>query len=340
MRAVRSWLDAIGQVFQAIPDLATPDQVQSALREILDDPELRLYWWDWEVERYVDVRGVTARPGGEPGMVTTLIGYESRKIGAIVHAARLLEDAEFGETFVPLLRIAMERDRLHRDLVAKLEQLQASRRRILEAGDEARRRLERNLHDGAQQRLTAALLAARTLSSELAGDAGPGAKARALLAELEGAIDDLRELARGLDPPLLARQGLEAALRAGAARSSLPIDLDLELPRRLPGATEAAAYYVCSEACTNAVKHARATRLALQVVDDGSILTVTVRDDGVGGACIECEEEATGLGGLLDRVETLGGTLELVSPDGMGTTLTAVLPLGATGPHTSLTALS
>jgi signal transduction histidine kinase len=223
----------------------------------------------------------------------------------------------------------MERDRLYRDLVAKLDQLKASRLRILQAGDEERRRLERNLHDGAQQRLTAALLGLRAVAGEVADDPSLGPRAADALGDLEGAIADLRELARGLDPPLLARQGLAAAIRAGAARASLPVELDLILPRRLGPALEAAAYYVCAEAVTNTVKHARATQAWLRVVDDGSTLTVTVRDDGVGGACIECQDEATGLGGLVDRVETLGGTLEVVSPDGDGTTLTAVFPLAA-----------
>jgi signal transduction histidine kinase len=118
----------------------------------------------------------------------------------------------------------------------------------------------------------------------------------------------------------------------------LPVDLDLVLPRRLTPALEAAAYYVCAEAVTNTVKHARATQAWLRVVDDGSTLTVTVRDDGIGGACVECQDEATGLGGLVDRVETLGGTLEVVSPDGAGTNLTAVFPLAA-DPHSSITAL-
>jgi signal transduction histidine kinase len=327
MRAVASWLDTIGQVIQAIPDLATPEQVQSALREILRDPELRLYWWDWELERYVDVDGVPAEPRGLAGTVTTWVGYETRRVGAIVHVGRLLEDAEFTETFVPVVRIAMERDRLHRDLVAKLEQLKASRLRILQAGDEERRRLERNLHDGAQQRLTAALLGIRAVAGEVADDPGLGPRAADALMELEGAIADLRELARGLDPPLLARQGLEAAVQAGARRASLPVELELVLPRRLPAPLEAAAYYVCAEAVTNTVKHARATHVWLRIVDDGPTLTVTVRDDGVGGACVECQDEATGLGGLVDRVETLGGTLEVVSPDGAGTTLTAVFPV-------------
>jgi signal transduction histidine kinase len=324
---VVTWLDTIGRVFEGIPDLAAPDEVESALAEILEDPLLQLYWWDWELERYVDVRGVAAQPAAPPGAAVTWIGYETRKVGALVHEMRLVDVPEFTTTLVPLMRIAMERDRLHRDLVSKLEQLRASRLRILEAADGERRRLERNLHDGAQQRLTAALLGLRSLASRLAEDPELRSMAQGTLEELEGAIDELRELARGLHPPLLANRGLEAALRAGASRAALPVEVDLRLPRRLPEAVEAAAYYVCAEACTNAVKHARASGLWLRAVDEGSTLTVAVRDDGIGGACIECQDEASGLGGLVDRVEALGGTLAIVSPDGAGTTLTAVFPL-------------
>lgn len=329
MSEVASWLDTVARVFHVIPDLATPEQVESALRDILEDPGLRLYWWDWERERYVDVQGRGAVPEASSGATVTWIEYESRKIGAMAHDGRLLETREFTETFLPLMRIAMERDRLHRDLVAKLDQLSASRLRILEAGDAERRRLERNLHDGAQQQLTAALLRTRSLATKVGDDPELGPLARGAVEELELAIEDLRGLARGLHPPLLAREGLAAALRAGATRSSLAVELDLELPRRLPKAVEAAAYYVCAEACTNAVRHARASGIWIRAADDGSTLTVVVRDDGVGGACIECQEEATGLGGLVDRVEALGGSLELESPEGAGTTLTAVFPLSA-----------
>ncbi|HSI98267.1 MAG TPA: hypothetical protein VK926_07885, partial [Gaiellaceae bacterium] len=149
-----SWFDAIGKIFHVIPDLATPDEVQESLRGILDDPTLELFWWDWERDRYVDVGG-SDRGVAEPGSdrVVTLVDYESRKVGAIAHDPKLLARPEFLETFVPTMRIAMERDRLHRDLVAKLDELKASRLRMVRAGDQERRRLERNLHDGAQQRL-------------------------------------------------------------------------------------------------------------------------------------------------------------------------------------------
>jgi len=137
-----------------------------------------------------------------------------------------------------------------------------------------------------------------------------------------GHVEQARVVGKRPDLPCLV-----ADPRDGAARAAIPVEVDLRLPRRLPEALEAAAYYVCSEACTNAVKHARASGLWLTVADEESRLTVVVRDDGIGGACIECQEEASGLGGLVDRVEALGGTLAIVSPDGGGTTLTAVFPL-------------
>ena len=327
MSEVASWLDTIGRVFHWIPDLATPPQVESALREILEDPDLRLYWWDWEFERYVDVWGGRAEPNADDGLAVTWLDYETRRIGAIVHDPRLLETPGFTESFVPLIRIAMERDRLHRDLVLKLDQLKASRLRIVEAGDEERQRLERNLHDGAQQRLTAALIPLRSLATKLDAAHELRPLAQAAIEDLAGAIDDLRELARGLHPPLLAREGLGAALRAGAMRSAVPVELDLELPRRLPSAVEAAAYYIVAEAVTNTVKHANASCVWVCVTEADGTLTVDVRDDGIGGACIDCDAESTGLGGLVDRVEALDGALEVDSPEGVGTRLTATFPI-------------
>jgi signal transduction histidine kinase len=332
MLSPQPWLDTIRRIFDSIPDLATPAEVEGALREILEDPTLRVFWWDWERECYVGVDGESCAPEPAPGTVVTPIEYETRRIGALVHDPRLVGDPEFTEAFVPMIRIAMERDRLHRDLVAKLEQLQASRARIVRAGDSERRRLERNLHDGAQQRLTAALLTLRALEAEVAGDRSLIAFVERTLDEIQSAIDELREIARGLHPPLLAREGLEPALRSGASRASVPVELELRIPERLPPPVEAAAYYVAAEAVTNTVKHARATRAWLSAVQSGETLTVVVRDDGVGGACVDCAtEEATGLGGLKDRVEALGGTFDVLSPEGGGTCLTAVFPVPAPG---------
>jgi signal transduction histidine kinase len=325
----RRTLTAIEQIFHVIPDLATPEQVQSSLRGILDDPSLELFWWDRETERYVDVHdgpGELATVDGAEPRTATLIGYETRRVGAILHDAKLLERDDFLEAFVPAMRIALERDRLHRDLLLKIDQLKASRLRIVETADDERRRLERNLHDGAQQRLVVVLLALRALERRVREDPQLEPVVRGAREELEGAIEDLRELARGLHPPLLAQQGLEAALRAGAARSSVPVELELRLEKGLPPAIEAAAYYVCAEAATNAIKHARCSQVWMSVVHVPGTLTVKVRDDGVGGASIG-EGSATGLCGLRDRVETLAGTLVVESPAGGGTTLVAVFPV-------------
>jgi signal transduction histidine kinase len=322
-----SLLDAVGQIFTLIPDLATPEQVQASLREILADPTLELFWWDWEAEHYVDVRGDPAAPVEAPGRAVTAVEYESRKVGAIVHDPRFLEDPAFRGSLVPTMRIAMERDRLHRDLVDKLDQLKASRLRIVEAAEDERRRLQRNLHDGAQQRLVVALLGLRAVEQRVAGDPVLAPIVRDTRNELEGAIEDLRELARGLHPPLLAQRGLAAAVRAGADRASMPVELDLRLDERLPPVIEAAAYYVCAEAVTNAVKHAQATRVRLSIVHEEHTLTVEVRDDGVGGARIDDTADSTGLCGLRDRVEALSGTLSLQSPPDAGTRLVATFPL-------------
>lgn len=329
MRGQPSWLDAVGQIFTAIPDLATPLQVELALREILEDPALRLFWWDWEAECYVDVHDAPADLLPNGSQVLTLVDYDARKVGALLHDPQLLEQPQFLDAFVPTMRIAMERDRLHRDLVGKLEELRASRMRIITAGDQERRRLERNLHDGAQQRLVVALLTLRRLEHRLEKEGEAPAELSTARSELEGAIEDLRELARGLHPPLLARRGLAAAVRAASARSAIPIELELRVGEGLPPAVEAAAYYVCAEAVTNTVKHAQASTAWIRIEQENGRLEVDVRDDGIGGACIDCDEEASGLGGLADRIEALGGSIDLTSPAGEGTRIVAVFPLAS-----------
>ncbi|MGZ8687977.1 MAG: sensor histidine kinase [Gaiellaceae bacterium] len=322
-------LTAVEQIFHVVPDLATPEQVQASVREILGDPTLELFWWDRDGERYVDVHdgpGELATVDASAPRVATLVEYETRKVGAILHDPRLLERPDFLEAFVPAMRIAMERDRLHRDLLEKIDELKASRLRIVEAADEERRRLERNLHDGAQQRLVVVLLGLHALEKRVRDVAQLQPLVASAREELEGAIEDLRELARGLHPPLLAQQGLEAAVRAGARRSAIPVQLELRLGGSLPAPIEAAAYYVCAEAVTNAIKHVQCSKVSLSLMHEAGILTVEVTDDGVGGAALG-EGTASGLYGLRDRVEALDGNLTIESPAGAGTRLVAVFPV-------------
>jgi PAS domain S-box-containing protein len=198
-------------------------------------------------------------------------------------------------------------------------QLAASRARIVQAGDAERRRLERNLHDGAQQRLVSLSITLRLAARRHQEDH----ELLHAVEELGHALEELRELARGIHPAVLTEYGLGPALDALAARATLPVDLDVELAERLPPAVEAAAYYVVAEALTNVAKYARASGARVHVFRNDGGAVVEVRDDGVGGA----QESGSGLRGLADRVEALGGGLWLNSPPGAGTTLLAEIPV-------------
>jgi signal transduction histidine kinase len=206
--------------------------------------------------------------------------------------------------------------------------LTASRARIVATADATRSRIERDLHDGAQQRLVSVALRLRAARATVPPDLGElAAELDSLGAELNGALDEVGEIARGIHPAALAKGGLRAALRALARRSPIPVDLDLRAKGRLPEHAEVSAYYVVAEALTNAVRHARASAASVEVEAVGEVLRVAVRDDGAGGANFT---GGTGLVGLKDRVEALGGRIFLDSPRGAGTCLRVELPLAAT----------
>jgi PAS domain S-box-containing protein len=216
--------------------------------------------------------------------------------------------------------------RLNDELHARLEELAASRARIVTAGDVERRRLERNLHDGAQQRLVALSLSLRLALAKLGS--APTAVRAALAdacSELGLALDELRELARGLHPAVLNEHGLRAAVEALADRVPVPVEITDIPDERLPEPVEAGAYYLIAEALTNVTKYAEASTVSIRVTaGDASVVVVDVSDDGVGGAD---PAAGSGLRGLADRVEALGGSLEVVSPAGAGTTLRAEIPM-------------
>jgi signal transduction histidine kinase len=197
--------------------------------------------------------------------------------------------------------------------------------RLVEAGDAERRRLERNLHDGAQQRLVALSLALRLAQSKLGSDP---ARADAILsdaaAELALALQELRELARGIHPAMLSERGLNAALESLAERSPVPVELDADPGERLAEPVEAAAFYVASEALANVAKYAHANGVVVGVRRESGRVVLTISDDGIGGAD---PVRGSGLRGLVDRVEALGGRLQVTSPPGEGTLVRAELPL-------------
>jgi signal transduction histidine kinase len=209
------------------------------------------------------------------------------------------------------------------------DELAASRRRIVEASDAERRRIERNLHDGAQQRLVALSVGLRLAQGRLARDPDEAAELLAVAAEeLSEALTELRELAQGIHPAVLTERGLEAALEVLAARAPLPVALEVRLDAEVPEAVEAAAYYVASEALANVVKHARARSAAIRAGAVDGRVAIEVEDDGVGGA----DPGGSGLCGLRDRVETLAGRLLVESTHGSGTRVRAELPLRPFGP--------
>jgi signal transduction histidine kinase len=219
--------------------------------------------------------------------------------------------ADFAELVATAIANAQARD-----------ELMASRARIVAAGDEARRRIERDLHDGAQQRLVTLTMHVRSLEASLPSDNGLKHEIVGFAGELAAASEELRQLSHGIHPAVLSNAGLRAALRALCRRAAMPVELSINVERRLPESVEVAAYYVVAEALTNAAKHARASLITITVDADDVSLRLSVADDGVGGA----NPRGSGLLGLKDRVEALGGRMDIASRDGEGTTLAAEFP--------------
>ena len=229
------------------------------------------------------------------------------------------EDGEHGEERYLLCGTDVTEWRRQQEL------LRESRARIVRAADDERRRLERNLHDGAQQRLVSLLLTLRLIERRLADDDELASEVAAARAELAAALDELRELAQGLHPAVLTTRGLAPALQAIAARAAVPVELEVELDERPSPAAESAVYYVVAEAVTNAQKHAEASVIRIAVRRSGSTLDVQIVDDGVGGAETS---RGSGLVGLADRVEALGGAFDVTS-GAAGTRIAARIPLGS-----------
>src|SRR3954447_1824123 len=297
-----------------------------ALGKALGDPSLVLLYWLARFDAYVDAEGRrVALPEAGSGRATTFVDDDGQHIAALVHDAALAHQPDLLEAVCAAANVALERQRLQAELAARVVELQASRERIVTAGDAERRRLERNLHDGAQQRLVAIALHLRLLHGQVGDD--PSAEQLVTLAcdELALSLSELRELARGLHPVVL-EHGLAAALRSLASRSTVATTVSYESPDRLPEPVELAAYFVASEALANVAKYAAATSVTRRVWRTGPVASIEVADDGVGGAD---DAGGSGLRGLADRVEALHGSLRVVSPPGAGTVVTAELPCGS-----------
>lgn len=327
---VRIARSAIADLVVELGETPDPVELRRALATALGDPTLEVALWSAEAGTYVDasLAPVASLEAAAGGRAVTLLERDGAPLAAILHDPALLEDPGLVASVATAVRLTVENDRLQAEVRAQLTEVRASRARIVEATDAERRRIERDIHDGAQQRLVALSLAIGRARGQLGPAADPELEATLAQAsdELRAALAELRELARGIHPAILTQAGLEPAVRSLVDRAAVPTTLDFALTSRLPEPVEAAAYFVVSEALTNVAKHAAAgsTRVGLRA--EKGTLVVEVRDDGCGGAD---PARGSGLRGLRDRVEAVGGTLETMSPAGGGTTVRATLPAGA-----------
>jgi signal transduction histidine kinase len=315
----------LGTLVRRLGQTPSAGGLRDELARALGDPSVQLAYWLPATGQFVDASGrAVPLPAPDVGRSVTEVGRDGRKIAAIIHDPALLEDAEQVSTAGAAAALALENERLEAELRAKVEELSASRERIVESGYAARRRLERDLHDGAQQRLVSLALSLRILRRRVERDPDALQELDRARGELKQALEELRELARGIHPSVLTDRGLNAALDGLAQRAPLPVEFQGTPANRLPDRVESAAYFVVAEALTNVAKYARATHASVNVRRQDKQLLVEVTDDGVGGA-----EPSTGSGlrGLLDRVAAVGGRLELDSPPGRGTTVRAAIPL-------------
>ncbi len=318
---------AVTEFLHRIGDGPDPSDLRDLLSTALGDRSLQVVYWLDRPRRWVDAAGHPAvLPGDDdPARAVTRVEREGRAVGALIHDRSLCEDPELVGSVAAAAGLSIENERLQAQLRARVEELRASRARIVAAGTAERRRLERNLHDGAQQRLVALSLTLRVAQSRLHKDPdGAEAMIAGAQEELTLALAELRELARGIHPAVLSDRGLEPALAALAGRSPVPVEVARTPDERLPPAVEAAAYFVVAEALTNVAKYAAASQARISISRTNGHAVVEVADDGVGGAD---PTRGSGLRGLADRVSALDGTLELRSPQGAGTVLRASIPV-------------
>jgi signal transduction histidine kinase len=315
---------AVGDLVIELEHTPTPG-LRDALARALDDPSLELALALPGGRNFVDGRGRPFRlPEKDPRRAVTRIEHQGQVIAALVHDPSLLEESQLVQAVGAAAHLALENARLQAEVRAQLALVEESRARLVVAGDEERRRIERDLHDGAQQRLVAMAIELRSAQRRLGQSLDP--EVEQLLSttvdDLQVAVQELRDLASGIHPTILVEGGLSAALDALAARSPLPVTVTATRDRFAPE-VEADAYFVACEALANVAKHAGATRATVTARRDDGVLLIEVTDDGGGGARLDT---GTGLRGLADRVEARGGRIRLDSPLGRGTRIVGEIP--------------
>jgi signal transduction histidine kinase len=299
--------------------------VRETLAQSLGDRSLSIAYWLPDRGAFVDERGHPVplpRPGSDRAW--TAVDYEGRRVAAIIHDASLEASPELVQAAAAAASLALDNERLKADLRARVEELRASRVRIVEASNSARRRLERDLHDGAQQQLVALAVELRLLRGRIGPNPGATELIDRMEDKLSAALDELRELARGIHPGILTDRGLAPALDSLAARAPMPVRCEVELHDRPPASVEAVAYFVAAEALTNVLKYAQANNAIIRAREEDGDVIVELQDDGIGGAD---ERKGSGLVGLRDRVGALDGTFSVASPAGDGTLVRARIPV-------------
>jgi signal transduction histidine kinase len=319
-----SWEGA--DVTDLVVELGTPRSgtLRGALSRALGDPSLEIGYWLADADSFVDSEGrILSLPDPASKRSVTLIERDDHPVAVILHDPAVLDDPGLREAVTSAAQLAASNARLQAEVRARLEELSASRRRILDARDEERRRLERRLLEGAQHRLEKL---AETLRRGRLSASGAQTSEQILRAEdqLMQTVDELRRLGQGLHPRILSEHGLKSALSSLVEGFSVPVEINVAATRISPP-IEVAVYFMCAEALANVAKHASASTVTVSVTADNAGVAVVVEDDGVGGADLA---RGSGLRGLADRIGTLGGTLRVESVHGRGTRLAAEIPLG------------
>jgi len=318
---------AVAELVVELGETPPPERLRDALASALGDPTLDVVYWSASFRTYLDASGEPIDLATDAtGRAVTSLERDGEPLAAILHDPALSEDPGLVPAVAAAVRLAVDNERLAAEVRSQLDEVRASRSRIVEASDAERRRVERNLHDGAQQRLVALSFALRRAHTQLPAGASPELTStlEAASDQLKAALAELRELARGIHPAILTEAGLGPALRSLAKESPVAVRVRLDLPEEMPPVVAAAAYFVAAEALANVAKYSGASSVDLAAETDGDTLRIEIVDDGRGGAD---PAAGSGLRGLADRAAALGGRLDVRSPVGGGTVIVARLPL-------------
>lgn len=316
----------VGELIVRLGSRGQQRELRQVLARTLRDPTLELAYWMAEEKRFADLDGreVALPHEGDPRRAAAVLERDGEPLAVIIHDIGVGDDPKLMAAATAAVSMAMENERLHALVRSQLDEVRASRARIVGAQDEERRRLERDLHDGAQQRLVTLALALGEARSHVEDASEPSLRAAldGAATEVGAALAELRDLAQGIHPAILTRAGLAAAIRSLCERAPIPVVVAGPDIGRLPPQVEAAGYFLVSEALTNVAKHAQATMATVRLGREGPVLRIEVLDDGVGGAD---GSRGSGLRGLADRVRACDGRL---TPPGHGTHIVAKIPYG------------